>query len=93
MFLAGYKTGDIFKSYGDDVFPEFSSLQDDRVVAIKTHYFSGYPNRIYGRAIVITRHPLDALFAEFNRVYGGNKTGYADTSAFIHEDGTPTWSK
>lgn len=38
--FTGYKTGDLYKSYGDDLYPEFSSLQDDSVLAIKTHTYS-----------------------------------------------------
>lgn len=42
---------------------------------------------------VIVRHPLDALYSEFNRMYGGNKTGYADMYNLVNEDGSTTWSK
>lgn len=42
---------------------------------------------------VIARNPLDALYAEFNRIYGGNKTGYADREHLVNTDGSTTWSK
>jgi len=38
--VEGYKTGDIYLSYGDDEYPEFSSAHNDSVLAIKTHTFS-----------------------------------------------------
>ena len=42
---------------------------------------------------VIARNPLDALFAEFNRVFGGNKTGYAEYEHLFNEDGSTSWSE
>ncbi|KAF6025026.1 hypothetical protein EB796_016643 [Bugula neritina] len=68
----GYKTGDIYLSYGDDEYPEFSSAHNDSVLAIKTHTFSASSSDDFQfrRALVIARHPLDALYSEFNRVYG-----------------------
>ena len=42
---------------------------------------------------LIVRHPLDALYSEFNRMYGGNKTGYADIKHLVNSDGSLTWSK
>ena len=59
MCLLGYKTGDIYKSYGDDNYPEFTSLYDDTVIAIKTHTFAHTTTNMYGfkRALVST-NPL-----------------------------------
>ncbi|XP_067948836.1 WSCD family member CG9164-like [Watersipora subatra] len=89
----GYKTGDIYKSYGDDFYPEFTSLSDDTVVAIKTHTFAEFMTESYSfkRALVIVRHPLDALYSEFNRMFGGNKTVYAEAVHLINEDGSLSW--
>jgi len=89
----GYKSGDIYKSYGDDIYPEFTSHYDDSVIAIKTHTYSaaGTCEYKFKRVLLIVRHPLDALYSEFNRMYGGNKTGYADIKQLVNADGSLTW--
>lgn len=48
----GYKSGDIYSSYGDDIYPEFSSRYDDTVIAIKTHNFNHGSTSGFGRALV-----------------------------------------
>jgi len=48
--------GDIYESFGNDVYPEFSSLSDDRVLAVKTHFFTQHfvDELGYKRALVST---------------------------------------
>lgn len=47
VHILGYKSGDIYKSYGDDIYPEFTSHYDDSVIAIKTHTYSAAGTREY----------------------------------------------
>lgn len=94
--LTGIKVGDTYHSIGNDQIAEFSSRSDSTVVAVKTHHYdvslvTQDGVNPFERAIVIVRHPLNSLLAEFNRLYGGNKTGYADPAFFFNPDGSTTW--
>ena len=72
IILLGYKTGDIYTSYGDDLYPEFTSHTDDRVIAIKTHTYTAASTRqfTFKRALV-SRDESNALIMSRLKINGG----------------------
>lgn len=63
IYISGYKVGDSYASYGNDVFPEFSSRSDDTVLAVKAHLYSKRTTKKFKRALV--SHVLCHCVPEF----------------------------
>ncbi len=86
----GFFTGSLYNDPALKGAFKGEAVMDGRVVAVKTHMpaiVDGLPRDFYKRAIVVTRNPLDAILAQFNRLNSANKDHVGFATDALYEAG------
>ncbi|XP_047999023.1 WSCD family member AGAP003962 [Leguminivora glycinivorella] len=94
--VTGIMTGSIYMDYGlrTHGFPA-ENVTDGTVLVVKTHEAPPVHPDKFQAAVLLIRHPKDAILAEYNRLHKGH-IGTAPKSAFkrkSHEHKTTDWVK
>ena len=85
--FTGYYTGSVYhdSTLRDNGYPG-EGVSDGKVVAVKTHYYGSNCSPKYDRVILLMRHPVRTLLADFNRQATVNDhMGKAHPALFEHK--------
>ncbi|KAB7497816.1 WSCD family member [Armadillidium nasatum] len=88
----GYYTGSVYKDYAllKNGFPA-ESVANGTVLVVKTHEWGPETRKIFSKAILLIREPVQSILAEFNRQSGGH-IGHAPSDKYKRDKGK-YWEK